>query len=158
MTALQPPARSSKTLYDTDYVQWVTTTAEQLRSGDYTQVDWVNLLDEIEDMAKRERQALISNLRVLLLHLLKWEYQPQRRTRSWAGSIVEHRIRIDEALATSPSLMPYLTQTWGKAYIGAVKRATTETGLPKTTFPEDCPFTLAQVMDENFPSDLNPAD
>ncbi|MEO1590218.1 MAG: DUF29 domain-containing protein [Cyanobacteria bacterium J06632_22] len=155
MTALQPPTQPAKTLYDADYVQWVTTTAEQLRRGDYKAVDWANLLDEIEDMARRERQALMSNLRVLLLHLLKWQYQSEKKTRSWASSIVEHRICIEESLEASPSLKPYLDQEWGKAYVRAVKLALKETGLPKTTFPQDCPFTLIQVMDENFPSDLD---
>ncbi|MEO0756728.1 MAG: DUF29 domain-containing protein [Cyanobacteria bacterium J06648_16] len=154
MTALQPSTSPSKTLYDTDYVKWVTITVEQLRQEAYAQVDWVNLLDEIEDMARRERQALKSNLRILLLHLLKWQYPPSKRTRSWASSIIEHRERVYEVLEASPSLKPDLETVLSKAYPTAAKRAVTETMLPAKTFPDECPFTVAQIMDENFPPEM----
>lgn len=155
MTALQPPPRPSTTPYDTDYVQWITTTVGQLRRKDYADVDWANLIDEIEDMARRERQALRSNLKILLLHFLKWQYQAEKRTRSWASSIVEHRQRLEEALETSPSLQPEFEKVLHKAYEAAVKKASVETGLSNKTFPAECPFTLAQIMDENFPSDMS---
>ena len=99
--ALQTP------LYDQDYLQWLETTVSQLQSQDYTHVDWDNLIEEIEDIGKPERRNLKSNLIVVLVHLLKWQYQPEGRTGSWAVSIVEHRRRNQngiEGLAESQTL------------------------------------------------------
>ena len=114
-------------------------------------VDYDNLIEEIEDMGKRERQSLRSNLVVLLLHLLKWQYQPTQRTGRWAGSIVEYRRRIREALKDSPSLAPYLADVFVEAYQDARQQAAAETMLLNETFPQTYEFELAQVMDENFP-------
>ncbi|MEO1744344.1 MAG: DUF29 domain-containing protein [Cyanobacteria bacterium J06629_9] len=133
-------------------MQWITTTVDKLRCQDYAQVDWSNLIEEIEDMGTRERRSLYSNLTILILHLLKWKYQPAQRSGSWAGSIVEHRRRIRAALEDSPSLKPYLEATLPKAYIDAVKQAAAETMLAADTFPSECEFTLTQVMDDDFPS------
>ncbi len=95
-------------LYETDYQEWIETTVEKLRSRDYANVGWDNLSEEIEDVGRNERRSLESNLIVVLLHLLKWQYQPERRSGSWEGSIIEHRRRIKKALKESPSLKPYL--------------------------------------------------
>ena len=141
----------TSTLYETDYMQWIAATVGQLRCQDYAHVDWANLIEEIEDMGKRERRSLKSNLVVLLLHLLKWQHQPALRTGSWAGSIVEHRRRIHEALKDSPSLKPYLESVFAEAYRDAVKQAVAETMLLIEAFPNECEFELAQVMDEDFP-------
>ena len=80
----------SQTLYDTDYLQWIETTVEKLQSHDYAKVDWGNLIEEIADMARSERRSFKSNLIVILLHLLKWQFQPEKRSGSWEGSIIEH--------------------------------------------------------------------
>lgn len=140
----------SPTLYDADYLRWIETTVEKLRRGDYSQVDWENLIDEIEYMGKSERRRLESNLIVVLLHLLKWQYQPERRDGSWEGSIVEHRRRMKRAIAESPSLQPYLEEIFAEAYSAAVKQARAETQLPLETFPQSCPYELAQVLDDDF--------
>ena len=100
-TELQP---SQKSLYEANFVHWVETTVEQLRTQDYASVDWANLIEEIQDMSRRERKSLKSNLVVILLHLLKWQYQPDSRGGSWRGSIREHRRRINDDLKDSPSL------------------------------------------------------
>lgn len=142
-----------QTLYDTDYLQWLETTVEKLRHQDYANVDWDNLVEEIEDMGRSERRSLESNLIVVLLHLLKWQYQPQFRSGSWAGSIVEHRRRIKKALKESPSLKPYLDSIFAESYTEAVKQAKAETDLPLETFPTTCQYELAEVInDEFFPS------
>ncbi len=92
-----PPLKAGQTLYETDYLQWIETTIRKLRSQDYAGVDWENLIEEIEDMGRSEQRRLESNLIVVLLHLLKWQYQFECRSGSWAGSIVEHRRRIKKA-------------------------------------------------------------
>ena len=78
----------SQTLYDTDYLQWIETTVEKLQSHDYANVDWENLIEEIADMGRSERRSLKSNLIVILVHLLKWQFQPEKRSGSWEGSII----------------------------------------------------------------------
>jgi Domain of unknown function DUF29 len=141
---------SQKHLYQIDFVQWIETTAQQLRSQDYANVDWENLIDEIEDMSRRERKVLKSNLIVVLLHLLKWEYQPEYRTGSWRGSIREHRRRINEDLKDSPSLVPYLQEIWAECHDNSRDQAADETGLPLETFPTVCPYSMEQVFDSKF--------
>lgn len=141
---------TSKPLYNTDYVRWVETTLEQLRSRDYNNVDWDNLLDEIEDMSRREHQSLKSNLVVILLHLLKWQFQPNYRTGSWAGSMTEHRRRVLESLEESPSLKPYLESVLAKCYQSARKQAHQETGLPLEMFPSVCQYKVEEILDDDF--------
>jgi hypothetical protein len=137
-------------LYNTDYLKWIQTTVEKLRVQDYSSIDWENLIDEIEDMGRSERKSLKSNLIVVLTHLLKWQYQPEFRSGSWKGSIVEHRRRIREALKDSPSLKPYLEEVFAQCYWDAVELASAETELPVETFPQECPYTSTQVLDSSF--------
>lgn len=137
-------------LYEADYLKWIETTVQRLRERDYFNVDWENLIEEIEDMARNERRRLSSNLIILLMHLLKWQYQPERRSGSWKGSIVEHRRRIRNDLQDSPSLKPYLEQVFSECYPDAVEQAAAETGLPQATFPESCPYTMTEILDTNF--------
>ncbi len=141
---------SQKNLYDRDFVRWVETTAEQLRTQSYADVDWANVIEEIEDMSRRERKSLKSNLIVLLLHLLKWQYQPEQRSGSWRSSIREHRRRINDDLSDSPSLLSYLQAVLSGCYTSACEQAADETGLALQTFPVDCPYTSEQVLDANF--------
>ena len=146
-----PPLKADlQTLYEADYLRWIETTLEKLRSQDYTHVDWENLIEEIEDMGRSERRSLESNLIVVLLHLLKWQFQPERRSGSWEGSIIEHRRRIKKALKESPSLKPYLEDIFAECYIEAVKQAKAETSLPLESFPIECPYGLAELIDDEF--------
>jgi hypothetical protein len=142
-----------QSLYETDYLKWIDTTIEKLRLQDYSNIDWENLIEEIEDMGRSERKSLKSNLIIVLTHLLKWQYQPEFRSGSWKGSIVEHRRRIREALSDSPSLKPYLEEVFAGCYLDAVEQASAETGLPVETFPQECPYTSAEVLNSNFLSE-----
>ena len=145
------PLKANRTpLYETDYLQWIETTVEKLHSRDYANMDWDNLIEEIEDMGRNERRSLESNLIVVLLHLLKWQYQPERRSGSWEGSIIEHRRRIKKALKESPSLQPYLESIFAESYVEAVKQAKAETGLPLEMFPLQCPYESVAVVDDEF--------
>ncbi len=137
-------------LYETDYLAWVELTISKLRSQDLAAIDWENLIEEIDNMGKSTRSSLKSNLRVILLHLLKWQYQPSHRSRSWQSSIIEHRLRIEDAFAESPSLRRYFIEVFGDAYTGAIQLASSETGISQKTFPKTCPYTPEQVLDADF--------
>lgn len=139
-----------QTLYETDYLQWIEMTVKNLRSQKYENVDWENLIEEIEDMGRSERRSLETNLIVVLLHLLEWQYQPEYRSGSWESSIIEHRRRIKKSLQESPSLNPYLESIFTEAYTEAVKQAKAETGLPLETFPVRCLYELTEVVNDEF--------
>ena len=147
---MSPLKAKSQTLYETDFLQWIETTVEKLQNGDYVNVDWENLIAEIEDMGRSERRGLKSNLIVVLVHLLKWQFQLDRRSGSWSGCIIEHRRRIREAIDDSPSLQPYLESIFAECYLQAVKQAKAETQLPLETFSRQCLYALAQVLNDEF--------
>jgi hypothetical protein len=143
-------SQTIQTLYDADYQLWLTRTVQQLRDSDYDNIDWDNLVEEIEAMGKRDKQRLESNLIIVLLHLLKWQFQPQKRSGSWEASIIEHRRRIHRSLEDSPSLKAYLEATLNRSYQSARKQAKAETGLSLETFPNKCPYSVVEVLDEGF--------
>jgi hypothetical protein len=139
-------------LYDTDFHGWAQQQAALLRTGQWQALDHDHLAEEIEDLSRRERQALRNRLVVLLVHLLKWPYQPQRRVqgRSWYYTIREQRLAITEILAESPSLRPVGPDLLRSVYLRAQIRAARDTRLPETTFPTHCPWTWEQVRDDHF--------
>ena len=144
-----------QSLYEADYLKWIETTVEKLRSRDFSDVDWENLIEEIESMGRTERKSFKSNLIVVLIHLLKWQFQPELRSRSWKSSIVEHRRRICDDIEDSPSLKLYLQEVFDKCYSDAVKIASIETGLPLEVFPQLSPYTSVEILDSNFLPDDN---
>ncbi|WP_026097473.1 DUF29 domain-containing protein [Baaleninema simplex] len=144
------PQTTTQHLYETDYLRWIEVTIAQLRRREIENLDWENLCEELEGMARRERRSLKSNLVVLLLHLLKWQHQPQQRSGSWKGSIVEHRRRIRDALQDSPSLKGYLVQVLDTCYEDAIEQACAETGLSAEVFPDRCPYTVEQIEERSF--------
>ena len=107
MTATQPTAVTNSNLYHEDFYLWIKTTAKQLKDGNFAEIDLDNLIEEIESMGRSEKRALKSNLLVVLMHLLKYKYQPEKRTNSWLSTIFEHRRRLKEDLTESPSLKKY---------------------------------------------------
>ena len=137
-------------LYDTDYLRWIETTVEKLRDRDYSNIDWENLIAEIEDIRRSERRSLESNLVVIILHLLKWQFESDRRSGSWKGSIVEHRRRIRKTLKDSPSLKPYLEEILAECYADSVEQASAETGLSVETFPQLCIYSAVELLDSEF--------
>lgn len=155
MTSLHPQIpelkdNSPSYLYDTDYVGWLDSNVEKLRSQNYAQVDWENLIAEIADMAKSEWRSLKSNLIILLIHLLKWQFQSDKKTGSWERSIIEHRRRIKESLKDSPSLKPFLVEIFPECYADALLQTKAETGLPLASFPAQSPYDLFQILDGEF--------
>ena len=101
-------------------------------------------------MGRSEKHSLESNLIVVLMHLLKYKYQPQKRSRSWLSSIFEHRRRLIKAFKTSPSLKRYYQEVFDECYKYAVKQASIETGLPLNIFPNTSPFTTEETLDFDF--------
>ena len=101
-------------------------------------------------MGRTEKRELVSRLTILLLHLLKWRYQPDKRGASWEASIRVQRNRLDDHLDDNPSLRPLLPQALASAYRDAALEAVAETGLPSSIFPNDCAWTIEQVLDAGF--------
>ncbi len=140
------------TAYDTDFYLWTQQQAALLRHGEFNRVDLdiENIAEEIESMGRREKHSIRSYLFNVMLHLLKWRYQPERRGTSWNLSIRNGRHQIDRLMEDSPSLRPQLETLISKEYPQARKMAEIETDLPLETFPEQCPFTVEQVLDAEY--------
>ncbi len=143
-------AGSLAQLYEQDYMLWLDTTCQLLKAGRLAEVDIANLLDELEDVGHSEKQALTSNLIVVLMHLLKYTYQPGQRSNSWRFTLKEHRRRLQEALTTSPSLKSYFEQVLAACYQDARDLTSTETGVGLENFPVEIPFSLEQVLDREY--------
>jgi Domain of unknown function DUF29 len=138
------------TLYDQDFYAWANEQARLLRAGDLSEVDILHVAEEIDSMGKAEKRELISRLAVLLAHLLKWQYQPERRGVSWEVTIGNQRRALVRHLRDNPSLTARIPEALADAYGDARGDARAETFLPKATFPAECPWSFAQVMDEDF--------
>ena len=138
------------TLYEQDYYLWLETTIKRLRERQLHSVDIDNLIEELETLGRREKKALRSHLRLIIMHLLKWRYQPDKRSKSWRITIRNNRLDVEEALQDSPSLKPQLAELVVQCYPRAVIEASDETGQPAATFPPSCPFTLEQILERRF--------
>jgi hypothetical protein len=141
---------STKSLYDTDYSLWLEKTAQLLRNGQINELDLPNLAEEIENMGKREKRAVENNVEILLMHLLKYQYQPEKRSNSWKYTIFEHRDRLEKAFRDSPSLKPYSQEIFEQCYSKARQRAAIETGMEIDIFPVESPFTVEQTLNPNY--------
>ena len=140
----------AKALYETDFYSWTQQQADLLRQGRLGELDLDNILEEIESMGRSEQRQLSHRLDVLLMHLLKWKFQPDHRSSSWKGSIKEQRFRIKRVLKENPGLKPGIPTTLSEAYQAAKITAFKETGLNESTFPEACPWSFNQAMDGNY--------
>ena len=140
----------SNTLYEQDFHAWTSRQATLLRAGAFDQADIDNIAEEIEAMGRSERRELVSRLSQLLLHLLKWRYQPGLRGASWRLTIEEQRDAIAGHLRDNPSLKSHLDQAMDDAYRWARRRAGHETGLADSSFPKLCPFPFNEAIDPSF--------
>jgi len=116
-----------------------------------------NILEEIEAMGRSEKRNLVSRLSVLLAHLIKWRYQPEKRGKSWRLTIAHQRIAINKLLKESPGLKSMLGEKTAEAWQDAVREAEIETGISRKKFPKECPWTFEEFMDEGFWPDPEPA-
>lgn len=140
--------RTNHTLYDEDLAAWVDREVAHLKSGRLDRLDVQHLIEELEGMAGNLRRELKNLLRILLAHLLKWQFQPKRRSRSWAATIAEQRDQIDALLEESPSLRVYVEEAAASIYPRAVRLVAIETGLPRSTFPAQLPYDLSHILGE----------
>jgi len=133
-------------LYDEDLLAWTERQVAHLRAGQLDRLDVEHLIEELEAMAGRLCRELKNRLRVLLAHLLKWQAQPRRRSRSWASTIAEQRDQIEALLEENPSLRQYLEELAWNTYPRAVRLAAIETGLPRAAFPAELPYGTADIL------------
>ncbi|MGB3308151.1 MAG: DUF29 domain-containing protein [Nodosilinea sp.] len=143
-------ASSLAQLYEQDYALWLDVSCRLLKAGRLSELDIANLLEELEDMGRSEKQSLTSNLIVVLRHLLKYAYQPGQRSNSWRFVLKEHRRRLQESLNTSPTLKAYFEEIFAVCYQEARDLAATETGVGIENFPLESPFSLEQSLDRGF--------
>ncbi|MDH3472568.1 MAG: DUF29 domain-containing protein [Rhodospirillales bacterium] len=136
--------------YEIDYARWIFDQIERLRRGATQELDLAHIAEELEDLGKSERRALASHLKVLMEHLLKWQLQPLTRSSGWRGSIENARTEIHELLTESPSLRAHLRNSVSREYGRSRLAAARESDLPFEVFPEECPYTLEQLIDPEF--------
>ncbi|MDD4921920.1 MAG: DUF29 domain-containing protein [Bacteroidales bacterium] len=136
--------------YKADFYTWAKHNAQLLRSGQAEKADWENIAEELDSMGNSERRSLKSHLRNLLMHLLKWQYQPQRRGKSWRLTISNSRMEVADILKDSPGLKPQFADLLTEAYTEARRIAAAETGISVTTFPELCPYSNTEITELEF--------
>ena len=136
--------------YETDFYAWANEQAGLLRAGRLSEADIANIAEEIESMGRSEKRELVNRLSVLLAHLLKWMVQGTFRGTHWGLTIEEQRARLKDHLEDNPSLKPLLPQGMGQGYRLAVLVARGETGLERSSFPAQNPWSPVQVLDEEF--------
>jgi len=141
---------SASLLYETDFYGWIQQQAHTLRTRNLSALDFDNLIEEIESMGKSEQRELASRLEILLMHLLKWQFQPNLRSVSWKLTIIEQRNRIIDHLSKNPSIKSKVPEVFTDAYKYAVLAAAKETGMKRSVFPSLCSWSFAQIMDETF--------
>jgi hypothetical protein len=137
-------------VYESDFYAWAMEQAALLRARRFDAADIDNIAEEIESMGRGEKRELVNRLAVLLLHLLKWQFQPGFRSPSWSATIREQRLRLRDHLDDNPSLKAHLDVALARGYRLAVIGAARETGLPESAFPKSAPHGFEQAADDAF--------
>lgn len=141
-------------LYEKDFYQWTIEQSQNLRFGNFDGLDLQNLAEEIESLGRQEKRELENRLSVLIGHLLKWQYQQEKRTRSWQITINGQRREIKRLLADNPSLKSYLDKAREQGFVSGLDLVLSETPLKKKELPYECPYTIEQIFDYSFPVDI----
>ncbi len=139
------PTESLAELYEVDETAWLDAMSELLREGRISELDYPNLQEHLEAMALRDRKKVESRLAILIAHVLKWTHQPEKRTPSWRGTIIEQRHRLNKTAGTG-ALRKHAEVVLADCYADAVEMAIEETKLTAETFPAECPWTLEQLL------------
>ncbi len=146
MAALQQTGAT----YEADFVEWTRDQARLLRSGDIDRLDFENLAEEIESLGRMDRRALESNLTVVLVHLLKWSHQPEKRKAGWRASLIEHRARMARLIADSPSLAAHPARSLDALYPVARAKAAAEMRVSESRLPAICPFAIGDLLADGW--------
>ena len=144
---------TGKSLYETDFYQWIETTVKQLENQEYKDIDWENLIEEVATLGRSEKHKLKSLLTRLLEHLLKlayWESQKDYNSYHWEGEIINFRIQLKKVLKDSPSLKPLARDILGECYKDASKIFSKKSGISLNNFPSNLNASLEQILDEDF--------
>jgi hypothetical protein len=149
---IQRAAAGLAQLYEADETAWLEAMAELIQQARWDELDYAHLGEYLSDMARRDRREVKSRLTTLLAHVLKWVHQPDQRSRSWRGTIIEQRQELS-GLVAGGVLRNHAEAVLPEAYAEAVERAAAETGLAAESFPEECPYTLEQLLSADFPGE-----
>jgi len=147
---LEADPKTMNTLYEADFNAWTQEQAKLLREQQWDLVDVVNLIEEIESLGRQERRELVNRLAILLGHLLKWQYRPELQGSSWQATIREQRRKLKRLIEQNPSLSSYLEEALQEGFEDGLDLAVQETNLPYETFPEACPYSLEQALNDEF--------
>ena len=137
-------------LYEEDFAAWADAQARVLRDRTVHALDWNNLAEEVESLGRRERNEARTRLTLLIAHLLKWQFQPERRGHSWQSTIGEQRVHLTALLEDSPSLKSFPAEILAACYRAARRIASTETARPIGTFPPEAPYSIEQILSYDF--------
>jgi Domain of unknown function DUF29 len=149
-------ALDKPSLYDTDYVAWLSEQVAHLRAGRLHELDVGNVAEELESLAKQERRQIENRLEVLILHLLKWDHQPGQRSNQWRSTVHKQRTRVRRLLRDSPSLKHEVEPMCRDVHPGAVERAAIETRLTEGSFPSTLPYSVEQIFLRALPAEELP--
>jgi len=147
---LVPAAEPAGTSYERDFYSWSVEQARLVREGRWDAVDRANVAEEIESLGREQFNKLESALRVLMLHMLKWDHQPALRSRSWALSIKAQRAELDDVMADNPGLKPRIGEAISRGYRKASIEAARETGLDEEQFSKSCPYAWDDIVSRVF--------
>ncbi len=167
MNELKAPLRTARS-YESDFYAWTADQARALRHTKPDRIDWENLAEEVESLGRSGKRAIGGDLKIVLEHLIKWKFQPEKRSDSWSDSIEEHRDRISRIIEDSPSLALVPGEILGREYRKARRKAlrytekearsggaATGTKLPPGKIPAACPFTIEEALDPDFLPDAD---
>ena len=140
----------SASLYTTDFYAWAQHQSDYLRLEEFDKIDWQNIAEELQDLGNQTRREVESRLRLIIMHLLKWQWQPDHQSRSWRNTINVQRRNLMRLLKKNPTLRAQLSDFVPDTYAEACEDAFEEMGLLHWTFPADCPYTAEQLVDTDF--------
>ena len=149
-TDLVPAVEPAGASYDRDFYTWSLEQARHVREGSWDALDRDNVAEEIESLGREQFNKLSSALRVLMLHMLKCDHQPELRSRSWALSIETQRLELGDIIVDNPGLRPRIPEAIARGYRKARLEAARETGIAEESFPETCPYAWNDIVARVF--------
>jgi hypothetical protein len=149
---MQQEATELSLLYEADETAGLEAMADLIQQGRWDELDYAHLKEYLGDMARRDRREVKSRLTTLVTHVLKWEHQPDQRSKSWRGTIIEQRQELQDLVGRGV-LHNHAAAILADAYAAAAERAAAETGLAVDSFPDECPYSLEGLLSPDFPGE-----